>query len=115
MKPFADSGEPASRPIAAASHDMARMKASRMPAAASQSSGPAVGRKPIASATASTSSVEARLRAALAATCPASTAAPPTSIARSRSMIPLVMSWLTLTAVVAELKPAHRRITPGTT
>jgi hypothetical protein len=25
------------------------------------------------------------------------------------------MSWLTVTAVVAEPKPAHRRITPGTT
>jgi hypothetical protein len=34
---------------------------------------------------------------------------------RNRSMMPLFMSWLTLTAVCAEAKPAQSRITPGTT
>ena len=78
------------------------MNASSTPAAASQSSGPASGRKPISTATPKTSTVEAALRATLAATWPASTAAPPTSIERRRSMIPPVMSWLTVTAVVAD-------------
>jgi hypothetical protein len=60
-----------------------------------------------ATATASTSSVEATLRTTLAATCPARTDGPPTSSERSRSTIPPVMSWLTLTAVVAEPNAPH--------
>ena len=36
-------------------------------------------------------------------------------IDRNRSMMPPVMSWLTLTAVVAAPKPAQSRMTPGTT
>ena len=83
--------------------------------AASQSSGAAWGRNPIANATPNTSAVEAALRSALAATCPQRIAGPPTSIDRKRSTMPPVMSWLTVTAVVAEPKPAHSRITPGTT
>jgi hypothetical protein len=33
----------------------------------------------------------------------------------NRSMIPPVMSWVMLTAVVDAPKPAHSRMTPGTT
>lgn len=40
------------------------------------------------------------LRATLAATWPARIAAPLTSMDRNLSMIPPVMSWLTLTAVI---------------
>ena len=83
--------------------------------AASQSSGPACGRKPIRNATPNTIAVEAALRSALAATWPARIDGPPTSIERKRSTMPPAMSWLTVTAVVAEPKPAHSRITPGTT
>jgi hypothetical protein len=101
--------------MVAASHETATTNASRTPATASQSSGPALGRKPSSSATARTSSVDAALRTTLAATWPPSTAAPLTSIDRRRSTIPPVMSWLTLTAVVAEPNPAHSRMTPGTT
>ena len=44
--------------------------------------------------------VDTPLRATLAVTCPARTAAPPTSSDRKRSTIPPVMSWATLTAVI---------------
>jgi hypothetical protein len=37
------------------------------------------------------------------------------SIERNRSMTPVVMSWLTLTAVMEAPKPAHSNRTPGTT
>ena len=53
------------------------------------------------------------LRTTLAATWPARTAAPPTSSERNRSMMPPVMSLVTLTAVFAEPNPAHSNITPG--
>ena len=91
------------------------MNRTRMPAAASQSSGPALGRKPIRNATPNTSTVEARLRTTLAATWPARTDAPATSRDRNRSMIPPVMSVVTLTAVVAAPNPALSSTTPGTT
>jgi hypothetical protein len=51
----------------------------------------------------------------LATTCPASTEAPATSIDRNRSMIPPVMSLLTVTAVIEAPKPALSSRTPGTT
>jgi hypothetical protein len=66
-------------------------------------------------ATPSTSAVDTRLRSTLAATWPASTAPPRTSIDRNRSTMPPFMSWLTVTAVVAAPEPAHSRMTPGTT
>ena len=91
------------------------MKASSTPRAPSQSSGDALGRNPIAKATASTIAVDAVLRTRLATTCPPRTAGPPTSMERNRSMIPPVMSWLTLTAVIDAPNPAHSSSTPGTT
>ncbi len=69
----------------------------------------------MATATANTRTVEAALRITLAATCPDSTAAPPMSIERNRSMMPPVMSWLTLTAVIDAPNPAQSSKTPGTT
>ena len=62
-----------------------------------------------------TSTVDAALRITLAATWPDSTPAPLTSNDRNRSSKPFVISWLTLTAVVAEPKPAQSTRTPGTT
>jgi hypothetical protein len=56
----------------------------------------------MASATPRTSTVEAALRAMLATTCPVRTATPPMSMDRNRSMMPPCMSWVTVTAVVAE-------------
>jgi len=71
LNPPAASGERASRPTAAAIQEMARMNSSRAPAAASQSSGPALGRKPIRKATPNAGTVEARLRGiTLTTTCP---------------------------------------------
>ena len=67
------------------------------------------------SATANTSTLEAALRATLAATCPASTGRLPMSMARKRSMMPPVMSRQTVTAVLADPTPAHSSSTPGTT
>src|SRR5215469_3743102 len=60
---FAASGLPTSSPPAAASHDMARMNATIIPAAASHWAGPPVGRQPAANATPMTSVVASRLRA----------------------------------------------------
>jgi len=51
----------------------------------------------------------------LAATCPVSTAELAIGNDWKRSMIPPTISAQTLTAVVAEPKPAHSRMIPGTT
>ena len=59
-----------------------------MPAAATHSSSVASGRNPISRPTRSTTTVDGALRATLALTCPAGTAAPPTSSERKRSTIP---------------------------
>ncbi len=77
------------------------MKQSSTPSTPSQSSTPAVGSKPMASATASTSTVENRLRSTLATTCPVSGAAAGMGSDRKRSVTPVVMSVFTLTEVVA--------------
>ncbi len=69
----------------------------------------------MATATPSTSTVETVLRATLATTCPARIEVAPTSIVRSRSIIPVVRSVVTLTAVPAAPKPAQSSSTPGTT
>jgi len=69
----------------------------------------------MSSATPSTNTVETALRTTLATTWPPNTAAPLTSIERKRSMMPVVMSLHTLTAVIAEPNPAQRTSTPGTT
>lgn len=53
-------------------------------------------------AAARTSTVETRLRATPAITCPARTAVPPAASERKRSMMPPVMSVETLTAVAAD-------------
>jgi hypothetical protein len=114
-KPPAASGLLASSPNAAASQEIANMNASRTPIAPSQPSGPASGLKPAASATPTTIAVEATLRSTLATTCPVSTVAPAIGSDRKRSITPLVMSSHTATAVVADPKPAHSRMMPGTT
>ena len=62
-----------------------------------------------------TTPVATRLRTRLATTWPVSTAQPRIGIVRNRSMIPVVMSWLTLTAVPAAPNPAQSRMMPGTT
>src|SRR3954447_10929213 len=67
VKPFATSGDDATSPIAAAIHEIATTTASRTPAAASQASGPAPGRKPSTSATARPSAGDGALRTTLAA------------------------------------------------
>src|SRR6266498_4420974 len=115
VNPPAASGLFARRPTAADAHDSARTATSSSPTAASQSTKDAEGRNPIRNAIPSTSAVEMRLRPALAATCPPSTAAPRTSSDRNRSMIPLVMSFVTTTAVSEAPNDAHSMITPGTT
>ena len=51
----------------------------------------------------------------LATTWPVSGAAPEIGIERKRSIMPVVMSALTLTDVVAAPNPAQSRMTPGTT
>jgi len=115
VKLLAASGYLARRPVAADSQETAATNARRRPETPSQASGRAAGRNPMRRATVKTRTVEAVLRTMLAATCPARTAGAPTSMDQNRSMMPPVMSWLTVTAVVAEPKPAHNRITPGTT
>jgi hypothetical protein len=115
VNPLAASGVFASRPTAADAHDSARIATTSRPTAASQSTKDAEGRKPIRNATPSTSTVDTRLRAVLAATCPPSTEAPRMSMDRKRSMIPLVMSFVTATAVRDAPNDAHSMITPGTT
>jgi hypothetical protein len=115
VNPAAASGVLASSPTAAESHEIARRKAIRMPAAASQPSGVADGRKPMRRPTPRTSIVENRLRTVLAATWPARIAVPPTSSERKRSMIPPFMSSLTLTAVEDAPKAAQRMRMPGIT
>ena len=74
----------------------------------------ACGRKPIANAIPKTSAVDAVLRTTLAVTWPARTALPETLSDLNLSMMPPVMSWLTLTAVLAAPNPAHSSRTPGT-
>jgi hypothetical protein len=66
-------------------------------------------------ATATTSTVEARLCSRLATTCPASMAVPRTSSDRNRSMMAPTMSWQTVNAVVAAPVTAHSSSTPGAT
>lgn len=111
----AASGERVSRPTAAASQEIARMKASSRPAAARAAGRVGEGRKPIRSATPRTRTVETMLRTALEATWPARIDLPPTSSERRRSMMPPFMSSLTPTAVPDEPKPAQSSRTPGTT
>lgn len=115
VNPPAASGDLAIRPKQADSQEIARMNISRIPATASRSSGPASGRKPMRKATPKTSAVATVLRSTLAATWPARIGVPPMSSDRKRSTMPPVMSWVTVTAVLAEPKPAHSSITPGTT
>ena len=111
----AASGLLANRPNAAPSQEIATMNASSTPIAPSQPSGPASGLNPAISATQTTIPVEATLRSTLATTWPVSTAEPGIGSERKRSITPLVMSWQTATAVVAEPNPAHSRMIPGTT
>ena len=113
--PCAISGLRATMPIAAANHDSASTNSARIPAANSQCSRSAWGRKPIARATTTTSAADSRLRATLAITWPLISASPRTSIERNRSMIPEARSWATVIAVVPAPKLMHTSSTPGTT
>gem|GEM_PF-1942643 len=112
---MAASGADTSSPNAAASQETAATNSSRTPNAAAKRATEECGRNPMPNATAVTSTVEAMFRSRLAVTCPASTAVPGTSRDRNRSMIPPVMSWQTVTAVVAAPVTAHSSKTPGTT
>ncbi len=71
--------------------------------------------QPMPRATPMTGVVAIRLRSMLATTWPTRTEAALTGMLRNRSIIPLVMSVATDTAVVPAPKPAHRTISPGTT
>ena len=115
VMPWAASGERTTIPTAAANHEIASTYSARMQTASSQPPGLPCGRKPIATATVTTSSVDAMFRATLETTWPLISASGRTSIERNRSMIPLVMSCDTVTAVVAAPNPTHTSSTPGTT
>ncbi len=62
-----------------------------------------------------TTAVARRLRMTLTTTCPVSTAPLGSGIVRNRSMMPVVISRDTDTAVEDAPKPAHSRMMPGTT
>ncbi len=89
----------AARPSAVASQMSASEKSESTPIAASHSSGPAVGRKPSATATPSTMPMLRRLWMRLASTWPVRTAERAMAIVRKRSMMPPVMSIATTIAV----------------
>lgn len=100
VKLLAASGEETARPPSAASQETATISSSIRPAVASHASSEASECRPIGTATAKTRAAEIRLRTVLALTWPATKASPLISRARKRSMMPWVMSPLTLTAVV---------------
>ena len=89
----------AARPSAVASQMSANANSVSRPIAASQSSGSAVGRKPSAIATPSTTAMLASVWIRLASTWPVSTAELAIAIVRKRSMMPPVMSIATTIAV----------------
>ena len=68
MQPPAASADPAIRPQAAQSQEMAATNSTSRPATASQAASPACGRNPMPNATANTRTVETTLRATFAAT-----------------------------------------------
>ena len=69
----------------------------------------------MATAAATTTTVETAFRVTLAATCPSSTVQACTGSERSRSTIPLAVSAATATAVEAAPNPVHSSTIPGTT
>ena len=89
----------AASPRAVASQMSASENRASRPIAPSHSSGPAVGRKPSATATASTMPMLMRVWIRLASTWPVRTAERAIAIVRKRSMIPPVMSIATTIAV----------------
>ncbi len=115
MAEVAASGARTSRPNAAANHETAATNSSSRPSAAARPATEACGRNPMPTATRATSTVDTMLRTRLATTCPASTEVPDTSSERNRSMMPPVMSWQTVTEVVAAPVTAHSSSTPGAT
>src|SRR6478609_134314 len=110
-----DASTLSTRPSAALSHVNARTASTAYATTPTQSSGSAPGRKPSATATATTTVAETRLRATLATTCPHSADGPKIGRVLKRSIVPLVMSCATATAAVAEPNPRHMTSTPGTT
>ncbi|MNW62696.1 hypothetical protein D3C74_408430 [compost metagenome] len=58
---------------------------------------------------------DTRLRTVLARTCAHRTEGPKIGRVLKRLIVPLVMSWATESAAVAEPKPRHRTRIPGTT
>ena len=115
MSAFAPSIVLASSPKAAAIQEIAVISASSSAAAASQFSASGSGRNPAISATPITRLVETTLRATDAVTWPVRTAPDAIGSVRKRSITPVVMSTATATAVLADPKPAHSTMIPGTT
>ena len=89
------------------------MTSTSRPIAASQSPGPAVGRKPSASATAITNTMLTSVWIVLPTTCPVSTEEREIAIVRTRLMMPSVMSVQTATAVATDPDVAAIRMIPG--
>ncbi len=85
------------------------------PSAAIQATGPAVGRKPMSSATPATMATLIVVRIKLPRTCPVSTEARAIAKVRKRAMMPSFMSMTMFTAVVSH--PVHTVMTriPGAT
>ena len=115
VAPLAASADLTASPIAVVTHDIAKMYSSNKLAAASNSSGSALGRKPIRSATPMTAALATRLRRREAATGPTSTDDPKVGSVRNRSITPVCMSLAIEIAVLAAPNPAQRTMTPGTT
>ena len=89
----------ATMPSATDSHEMANAVSASRPAAASHSSGPVVGRKPISTATIMTMASASIVWITLPTTWPASTDARAMSIVRNRAKMPSFMSMATEIAV----------------
>jgi hypothetical protein len=110
---FAPSGVLATSPKATASQVRARVTPANMPAAATHSTGVAVGRNPSASATATTSTPLTMVRMKLPRTWPVSTEARVMAMVRNRAMMPSLMSVQMPTAVDAAPAPAVIKKMPG--
>lgn len=105
----------ATRPRATVSQARATVIMARTPAAANQSSIPAVGRKPTATATTRTTATASRLWIMLPSTWPASTAGRQMDMVRNRSMMPSVISVATEMAVAVEAEATVSRMMAGVT
>ena len=110
---LAASGFWAVTPNAADSHVSENVTSASSPITPSHSSAFAVGRNPIASATAITITMLAMVWIALPMTCPVRIEPRLIAIVRNRLTIPSVMSTFTATAVATEPAVAPTRMIPG--